>query len=773
MKRALFLVLAVCLVMPAIAGQQTAAELFNRGMLLERSEGNVAGAIALYEQIVSQFPNDKVTLPRALYRLGLGYEARKDPRAEEVFARLVKDFASSRLAIDARQRLSQSQTMPFKTRELGDQFHYGNAEFSLDGRLAVYGRFVDSKFHLCLRTLPASKETVLNDVVIQPLATLRLSPDARWVAVLDRARPASPPSKAVLSILEPTPNGRRLEIALAPFAMPRMQGLVNHMLWSPDSKWIPYVGPTGDPKVGEVRLWSSVTRESKSLGVQVDSITWFRWSPDGKRLAFRAKDKSKSLDELRVFTIATGESRTIAGPGLETDGKWTANDRLVVRRTTAGTPSTTEVFLQPASGGTAAKICTETSGGDVCGVSDDGRYVFRWSSETKSYFVRELPAGEERPLTRSPGEEILLKPSRDSRFVTFFSNRAGHWAAYVATLDRLPIDEPIRIADIEGAPGNTQTQMMMFDPAGALMLISSTQLGNVSRLAIDPATGRPAPGAGLERLTQDAPYNDRPAVSPDGKLIAYRYRTDTRSGIGVMTASGANERQLVTVPRNPNGYSPVWRSNEELLFIQPEGIAQGTTRWLASVNIATSAVTRLRQTTAVTWAYLRGRDEFVEAVDPADKVPVFRAVSLSTGVERFLTPSASVGDSLDGLVATADGKTIAYSVVGKLTQIRSMNTDGTGERTLLESKDMLYPVALSADGRFLLFDPTYGSETARVLNMATKESWELLKSWPLWDSEGSWAPDGSYFVVTTAVGLRTWRWVQGVNYEAVAKLMKR
>jgi signal transduction histidine kinase len=393
-----------------------------------------------------------------------------------------------------------------------------------------------------------------------------------------------------------------------------------------------------------------------------------------------------------------------------------------------------------------------------------------------------VPAhGPEQPLTRASGEELSLTLSRDDRLAFFLSNRDGHWAAYVATLDRFPIVEPLRIADLDAAPSFVGARAAFTEIAGGLIPGSRLLDMNVLRLELDPRTGRAAAGATLERLTQDTQYNQQPVVSPDGTLIAYRFRTGAKGGIGVMDASGANERHLLEIPQ-PSGGPLFWRSKDEVLF--PSGSGRGATAppGVSVLNVRTGAVSLVRQVSMRWWVYAAGRDEVLAAPGgPPDDPSVFRAVSLATGAERVITAGMVTGDSIGSLLVSPDGTQIAYTVyrghapAPTNAELRVMNTDGTGDRVLIPmAKDEPAPAAWSHDNRFLLYDPDYSGERARVLNVATGESWALLDEWPSWDSEqGSWAPDGSFLVVTTFESRRVWQMLQGVTYEAVAKLMKK
>lgn len=767
MKRALFLVLAAALVAPVLAQQPTAAELFNRGLLLEKAEGKVRDAISLYERVVREFPKDQEVTPQALYQLALAYQATNDGRAMATFARLADEFPSNRFAAEARQRVGASPSSPFRVKDISESLKNAvSSAFSDDGRLVAFSQFSDGGLRVHVRDLSSGKDLAVIDAKSGP-PTMQFSPSGKRLAAVWGGRgSAQAPADAHLRLVDATGAGRHIDLPLSP-VMTVTPPNIGQMPWSPDGNSIAYLAPAPSPTLAEVHLWSA-NAPDRALGIQIGAPTSFKWSPDGRRLAFRFQRPDQHVDEIRVVTLSTGEARTIAGAGFSL-GRWTADDRLVVRHANESAPATTDMFLVPATGGAPTKICTERTG-ETCFVSASGKYVFRRSADEKRYFVRDTATGPERPLTRASGEEQALGISADDRVAAFLSNRDGHWAAYVATLDVIPITNPVRVADMDAAMANSSA--LIVQVAGGLILRSLEQEQNVARLDVDPRTGRAAPAAVLERLTQDTPLSDGPAVSPDGKLIAYRYRSGLKSGIAVMDASGANERRLLEFPQRQN-IPLFWRSNEELLFAG----TGGGPRTVSSISVRTGVVTPVRTVSPGGMEYVRGRDEVLSATDNQNdpNPPVFRAISLATGAERIIRPGTKVGDYIDLWFVSPDGKQIAYKVDrDPLSELRVMNLDGSGDRALIPmSKDEPAPVAWSGDSRFLLFDPTYDGEAAKVLNVETGESWPLLKDWPSWGSEGAWAPDNSFIVVTTSESRRVWQLFSGITYDTVAKLMKK
>src|SRR5262249_51805473 len=148
----------------------------------------------------------------------------------------------------------------------------------------------------------------------------------------------------------------------------------------------------------------------------------------------------------------------------------------------------------------------------------------------------------ETPLTTGSGIEKDLTLSVDQRIVVFASNRDGRWAEYVAPLDAIPVSDPVRLAYLDGDPADLPRDGIRWTSSGRLILGYSTLDQNIYRINIDPSSGRAT--SRPERLTQDAPRNQNPSISPDSKHIAYVLHSGGRQRLAVMDANGSNERPI-------------------------------------------------------------------------------------------------------------------------------------------------------------------------------------------------------------------------------------
>ena len=80
------IILALTIAAPP-AGAQTGEDLYQRALVLERSNGEVREAIQLYERIVRDFASDRTLAARALLRLGMAHEILGNAEARMAYER--------------------------------------------------------------------------------------------------------------------------------------------------------------------------------------------------------------------------------------------------------------------------------------------------------------------------------------------------------------------------------------------------------------------------------------------------------------------------------------------------------------------------------------------------------------------------------------------------------------------------------------------------------------------------------------------------------------
>ena len=81
---------------------QSGNELFSQALSKERTEGNMAEAIKLYQAIVQKYSSDRTLVAKALVQMGLSYEKLgKTDEARRAFDRIVREYRDHKARANA------------------------------------------------------------------------------------------------------------------------------------------------------------------------------------------------------------------------------------------------------------------------------------------------------------------------------------------------------------------------------------------------------------------------------------------------------------------------------------------------------------------------------------------------------------------------------------------------------------------------------------------------------------------------------------------------
>ncbi|HVQ08244.1 MAG TPA: S9 family peptidase [Allosphingosinicella sp.] len=288
---------------------------------------------------------------------------------------------------------------------------------------------------------------------------------------------------------------------------------------SPDGRWIAYVRRSGDIMTDRFRrsIWLVDTATGRQMPLARDAAQP-RWSPAGDRLAYIAAADG-GRPQLYVRWMQSGEAVPITGLGFAPSSvAWSPDGRQIAyamfvpdEGQKLGTPQPRPegaIWAEPLQVITAVTYRADGQGYLRAGYDQ----LFLVSSE----------GGAPRQLSYGPynnGGPLSWTP--DGRTLLFSGNRAENW-------------------EREGF--------------------------NTEVYALDVASSR------ITALTsRDGPDNE-PAVSPDGRLIAFTGYDDRQRGyenaiLYVMNVDGSNRRALTeTLDRGVSG--PVWAADGRALYVQ-------------------------------------------------------------------------------------------------------------------------------------------------------------------------------------------------------------
>ena len=190
-------------------------------------------------------------------------------------------------------------------------------------------------------------------------------------------------------------------------------------------------------------------------------------------------------------------------------------------------------------------------------VSPDGnRVAIAIADEGTDIWISELARGTLIRLTEHPGFDTTPVWTPDGQAVVFASNRDGPWGLYSRAADGTgPVEQLITIEDAAIPPApyawSPDGQSLVFEYR--LEDSSSVDIGVISMS--DPPTWEPL-------LAGDA-EEGAPAISPDGRWIAYHSDQTGQREIYLQRFPELGERQQVSTRR---GMDPVWTSDGRALF---------------------------------------------------------------------------------------------------------------------------------------------------------------------------------------------------------------
>jgi serine/threonine protein kinase/Tol biopolymer transport system component len=399
---------------------------------------------------------------------------------------------------------------------------------------------------------PAGRLFVINVLGGSPRAlvdgidsTVTLSPDGQKLAFYRTGFPERGSSALVTADVSGG-NVHTLTIARTPaFFVPAFFAAP---AWSPDGERI--AAALHNAESGDATL---VTIDAKSGVIQpfqqrFQDATFTAWLPDGSGILYVATQTDAFREFPRKVWLQPyprGEPRRITPDLLEYRNISVRTDGTAF--VSVGLDAVYTLWRLPLGGGDPQRIASERYDG-LLGVAplSDGRIVVSTGERGNSQLaILDRTGASRRTLTRE-GTNMWPAVSPDGKTVVFVSNRDGQTGVWRMNVDG---SEARLLAHLP------RPSWLSVTPDGQFVMCAS--LGDA-----EPATWRVPINGGQPTLI--APGIDRPAVSPDGRLLA-----------GINVASGAGQLALVIMPLDGSG------PPRDLGTIAP-ATANGVVEWTAA-----------------------------------------------------------------------------------------------------------------------------------------------------------------------------------------------
>ena len=298
------------------------------------------------------------------------------------------------------------------------------------------------------------------------------------------------------------------------------------------------------------------------------------WSPDGKQIAYaeegveRPEDRTGRLSQLWLVEPAGGRKRLLRKDDA-VQPQWSPSGRHIAFWA-IDLDGHRDIWTLPAAGGQAVRITRDEYLNWNPVWSPDGAYLYFCSNRGGSSAIWRVPIKESTGEARG-APELIRTPAPYTAHLSF--SRDGRRMAYVhqVTTGRLctvkfdPLLESVLSEPKEITQSSKGAARPALSPDGKWLAFNSTE--QQEHLFVVGADG-----SGLRQLTNDAYRNRGPRWSPDGKRLAF---FSTRTGdweIWTIEADGSGLRQI-TALAGQNVAWPVWSPDGKYLAFTIFGVS--------------------------------------------------------------------------------------------------------------------------------------------------------------------------------------------------------
>ena len=341
----------------------------------------------------------------------------------------------------------------------------------------------------------------------------------------------------------------------------------NAPAWSPDGKTIACQVRLND----ERGQYETVIGVSVADGSQVP-LTSERWSytgqpvwlADGSGLLMTASEKATAPARVWRVALKSGEASRVTHDLNDYSDLSLAHDSSRLAAVQDHTVSS--IWVAPEGDATRAKqISSDVGWIEDMAWTPEGRIVYRSNAGgSAEIWVMNVDGSNPKQLTVDARVSRGLAVSPDGRYILFASDRAGHFNIWRVDSDGTNLKQ-LTAGDGELYPQCT--------PDGQWVVFQ--------RGEIEPRLWKvPVDGGESVQLTETRAF--RPAISPDGEMIAYHYLDPdvdkSQWRIGVVSSAGgprlmqfdfpptltwrfvrwSPDRQSIAYANNPGGLSDIW-----------------------------------------------------------------------------------------------------------------------------------------------------------------------------------------------------------------------
>ncbi|MFC2156607.1 tetratricopeptide repeat protein [Acidobacteriota bacterium] len=467
---------------------QSAKELYETAIFKKDADGDMLGAIKLFNEILERFPNSRDIAAKAQLQIGMCYEKlglKSLKQARSAFQKVVDNY-------------------PLQSEEVKA------AREKLSSLLKVSSTDVKSENEFKIEVVwPKPKWDILGSP----------SPNGRYISFVDW-------DTCDLAYRE-IASGKTYRLTdLA--SHPERQESAYDSYWSPDSKQIVYWWENDEEKYYNIRVIELDSKEIRTLlhvGYYDSWILPCGWTPDGKHILVRVNGKKIKFG---LLSVADGSLQIIK----ELD--------LLASKNRPG-------FIQ---------------------FSPDGQFIaydFQQNSDSLYHdiFILSSDGKLNVPVAVHPSHDYFLGWAPDGKKIFFASDRTGSMGLWY-----IPVENGKQCGDPILVRGNIGTIKPLGQTQDGSFFFNTGKGGvpyDIHTATIDNETGDVLTPPKKLTLSYQG-NNSSPALSPDGKQLAYISRQGIMNTQTLCIYSMETGR-IRTLPDNNNVYRPRWSSDGHFIFL--------------------------------------------------------------------------------------------------------------------------------------------------------------------------------------------------------------
>ena len=327
---------------------------------------------------------------------------------------------------------------------------------------------------------------------------------------------------------------------------------MDNPVWSPDGTTVAFIVGGTDAQGYFVNIDEVNVADKSERKISSDRWRWIpsiAWLPDSSGVIAVGRDRSAvpgSPNQLWHINRADGQARRITNDlNYYIDVTVTA-DAKSLAATVQNDQST--VWVSNSSNLSTVRQITSGTLSGIGGVNwtPDGRIVYTAvERENRDIWIMNADGSHAKQLTFVPSSDGLPAISPDGRYITFVSNRGVGWGIW-----RMNIDGANQMELVSNTEEEDARPQFTADSASIIYLGRKEGKSLIWKI---PATG------GTPTQLTDKPVFGH-TISPDGKLIAYYYRSpelDAKLQLEIISIDGGSAIKAFDAPdASPIKWSP-------------------------------------------------------------------------------------------------------------------------------------------------------------------------------------------------------------------------